>query len=346
MCDEYRFLYQWIPNKSRKGVGFVSDNVVPPPPTGLFSPPKLDLSNSGLEEFQRPEFESYGPKTSKSVSKDISNEVRKSPDAPLVEELVSDDKLEKKIVFPTVAKIEFVRAKQQEKPVSKPANCNYHQRERVVSGNNYTRVNYNYSTKKAHLRAHRNMAPRTVLMKTGLRPLNTVRPVNTAHLKTTVYSARPMSFNTAKGNFYTGSLKAVNTARPNSAIVNVVKANQTSKNLMEDMLLLGEEPNEEELLVKELLKLILLKVHRKNNMYSVDIKNIIPKERFTWVFFLATKDETIGILKNFITEIENLVNKKVKIIRCDNGTESKNRVMIEFYEKKGIKREFSVARTP
>ncbi|GKF05608.1 ribonuclease H-like domain-containing protein, partial [Tanacetum coccineum] len=58
--------------------------------------------------------------TSKSVSKDISNEVRESPDAPLVEELVSDDKLEKKTIFPTVAKIEFVKPKQQEKPVRKP----------------------------------------------------------------------------------------------------------------------------------------------------------------------------------------------------------------------------------
>ncbi|GJR32585.1 ribonuclease H-like domain-containing protein [Tanacetum coccineum] len=106
-----------ITDKSRKGVGFVSYNVVPPPPTGLFSPPNLDLSYSGLEEFQQPEFEGYGPKPSKSVSEDTSNEVRESPDAPLVKELVSDDKLEKKTVFPTVAKIEFVRPKQQEKPV-------------------------------------------------------------------------------------------------------------------------------------------------------------------------------------------------------------------------------------
>ncbi|GJV15586.1 uncharacterized mitochondrial protein-like protein [Tanacetum coccineum] len=85
-----------------------------------FSPPKLDLSNSDLEEFQQREFEGYGPKTNKSVTEDISNEVRESPDALLVEELVSDDKLEKKTVFPTVAKIEFVRPKQQEKPVRKP----------------------------------------------------------------------------------------------------------------------------------------------------------------------------------------------------------------------------------
>ncbi|GJU24972.1 hypothetical protein Tco_1163593 [Tanacetum coccineum] len=108
-----------ITDNSRKGVGFVSYNVVPPPHTGLFSPPKLDLSNSGLEEFQQPEFEGYGPKTSKSVSEDISNKVRESPDTPLVEELVSNDKLEKKTVFRTVTKIEFVRPKQQEKPVRK-----------------------------------------------------------------------------------------------------------------------------------------------------------------------------------------------------------------------------------
>ncbi|GJY73391.1 ribonuclease H-like domain-containing protein [Tanacetum coccineum] len=177
-----------ITDKSRKGMGFESYNVVPPPSIGLFLPPNLDLSNSGLEEFQQPEFEGYGPNTSKSVSEDTSNKVRESLDDPLVEELVSNDKLEKKTAFPT-SKIEFVRPKQQEKPVRKPvkysemyrsqgprgnqrnwnnqksqqlgsdfvmynkacfvcgsfdhvqAHCNYHQRERVVSGNNYTRTN-------------------------------------------------------------------------------------------------------------------------------------------------------------------------------------------------------------
>ncbi|GKB55925.1 hypothetical protein Tco_0912111 [Tanacetum coccineum] len=42
-----------------KVVGY---NVVPPPPTGLFAPPTIDLSNSGLKEFQLPEFEGYGVK--------------------------------------------------------------------------------------------------------------------------------------------------------------------------------------------------------------------------------------------------------------------------------------------
>ncbi|GJS01054.1 hypothetical protein Tco_0317562, partial [Tanacetum coccineum] len=229
-----------IPDKSRKGVEFVSYNTVPPPPTWLFSPSKFDLSNSGLEEFQQPEFEGYEPKLSKSFSEDTSNEVRESPDAPLVEELVSDDKLEKKTVFPTVAKIEFVRPKQQEKPVRKPVKYAemYRLTAITIKGKGW------------------NMVPRAVLMKTGLKSLNTARPVNTAHPKTTVYSARPMSrfsksaqstvkrpyqirttltnknfsqkVNTAKGKFYTARPKAVNTARSNSAVVNVAKANQVN----------------------------------------------------------------------------------------------------------------------
>nr|GEY56405.1 putative ribonuclease H-like domain-containing protein [Tanacetum cinerariifolium] len=68
--------------------------------------------------------------------------------------------------------------------------------------------------------------------------------------------------------------------------------------------------------------------------------------RFTWVFFLATKDETSGILKSFITRIENLVDHKVKVIRCDDMTEFKNKEMNQFCEMKVILRKFSVARTP
>ncbi|GJW87477.1 putative ribonuclease H-like domain-containing protein [Tanacetum coccineum] len=330
-----------IPDKSRKGVGFVSYNVVLPPPTGLFSLLNLDLSYSGLEEFQQPKFEGYGPKSSKSVSEDIHNKVRESNDAPLVEELVSDDKLEKKIIFPTVAKIEFVRPK----PVKyvemysfdhvqvEPAF--YHQRERVVSGNNYTRVNYNYSAKNTHPSAHRNMVLKAVLMKTGLRSLNTARPVNTAHPKTTVYSARPMlcfsklaqstvkrpyqirtaltnknfsqKVNTAKEKIYTARPKAINTTRPNSAVVNAVRANQghpqkedqgyvdsgCSRHMTRNMSYLSDFKEFNggyvtfrggakggKITSKGTLKTadesqVLLKVPRKNNMYSVDMKNIV-----------------------------------------------------------------------
>ncbi|GJR74043.1 ribonuclease H-like domain-containing protein [Tanacetum coccineum] len=59
----------------------------------------------------------------------------------------------------------------------------------------------------------------------------------------------------------------------------------------------------------------------------------------------ATKDETSGILQNFIRQIENQLNHRVKIIRSDNGTEFKNRDMLEFCGNKGIKQEYSNART-
>ncbi|GJS13913.1 putative ribonuclease H-like domain-containing protein [Tanacetum coccineum] len=68
--------------------------------------------------------------------------------------------------------------------------------------------------------------------------------------------------------------------------------------------------------------------------------------RFSWVFFLAKNDETVGILKEFIKLVENQLNKKVKVIRSDNGTEFKNRDLIEFCGSKGIKRDYSNARTP
>ncbi|GJZ03170.1 putative ribonuclease H-like domain-containing protein [Tanacetum coccineum] len=68
--------------------------------------------------------------------------------------------------------------------------------------------------------------------------------------------------------------------------------------------------------------------------------------RFSWVFFLRTKDETSAILKDFIRQIENQLNQKVKTIRSDNGTEFKNKDVIKLCGLKGINREYSNARTP
>nr|GEV97459.1 putative ribonuclease H-like domain-containing protein [Tanacetum cinerariifolium] len=58
--------------------------------------------------------------------------------------------------------------------------------------------------------------------------------------------------------------------------------------------------------------------------------------RFTWVFFLAIKDETSPILKTFITGLENQLSLKVKVIRSDNGTEFKNNDLNQFCRMKGI----------
>nr|GEV31189.1 ribonuclease H-like domain-containing protein [Tanacetum cinerariifolium] len=209
----------------------------------------------------------------------------------------------------------------------------------------------------------------------------TLRPVNTAHPKTTVYNARPMSHflksaqstvkrpyekriaftnknfsqkvNTAKVKFNTARPKAVNTTRPNSTVVNAIRLNQmlkihdrehvissdfkefnggyvtfgerakggkiTSKGTLKT----GKLDFEDVYFVKKLqfnlfsvsqmcdkkncvlftdtrffvlspdFKLadksqVLLKVPRKNNMYNVDMKNIVPKESLTCLVAKAT----------------------------------------------------------
>nr|GEW85776.1 hypothetical protein [Tanacetum cinerariifolium] len=67
--------------------------------------------------------------------------------------------------------------------------------------------------------------------------------------------------------------------------------------------------------------------------------------RFTWVFFLATKDETSLVLKTFITGLDNQLSLKVKVIRSDNRTEFKNNDINQLCGMNGIKREFSIPRT-
>nr|GFD06584.1 hypothetical protein [Tanacetum cinerariifolium] len=57
-------------------------------------------------------------------------------------------------------------------------------------------------------------------------------------------------------------------------------------------------------------------------------------------------DETASVLKTFIVGLENLLSLNVKIIRCDNRIEFKNVDLTQFCGLKGIKREFSIPKTP
>ncbi|GJS99412.1 putative ribonuclease H-like domain-containing protein [Tanacetum coccineum] len=150
---------------------------------------------------------------------------KENSDESLVEEQVSQDissfvesslNVDKETVF----------------PVDKKINYDHHQRKGIVSRNNYKRVD----AKTTHPSVHRNMSPRAVLLKTGLTPLNIVRPINTAHPKLAVPSAKSMSHffkqaqltakrpfykqtaltrtsvHTAKRHYYTKRPKAVNIA--------------------------------------------------------------------------------------------------------------------------------------
>ncbi|GJV76964.1 hypothetical protein Tco_1508548 [Tanacetum coccineum] len=113
-----------------------------------------------------------------------------------------------------------------------------------------------YTAKTSYPSAHKNMVPRAVLLKSGLTPLNTARSVYTTQPKPTVHSARSMSHfskqaqstdqrpfykkttltnryfhqkaNTIMGHYYTVRPRAVNTARPYTAPVNVVWAKRVN----------------------------------------------------------------------------------------------------------------------
>ncbi|GJW06814.1 putative ribonuclease H-like domain-containing protein [Tanacetum coccineum] len=216
-----------IPNKSRKGLGFINYNGVPPPPTGLFSPLTLDLSNSSLEEFQQLEFERYGPKTSKSVSEDTSNEVRESPDASLVEELMSNDKLEKKTIFPTVTKINFGHPQKEDQGYV-DSGCSRHMTGNMSYLSDFKEFDGGYVT----------------------------------------FGGR------AKGGRITGK----------------------------GTLKIGKLDFED----------VLLKVLRKNNMYSVDMKNIVPKESLTCLVAKDTLDELMLWYRRLGHVNFKTINKLVK----------------------------------
>ncbi|KAJ9562511.1 hypothetical protein OSB04_007671 [Centaurea solstitialis] len=99
------------------------------------------------------------------------------------------------------------------------------------------------------------------------------------------------------------------------------------------------------------LQLLHMDLFGPTNVMSIGKKSyclviIDDYSRFTWVFFLRTKDETSGLIKTFVKRVENQVNLRVKVIRSDNGTEFKNADLNSFCEEKGIERQFSAPRTP
>ncbi|GJU06686.1 putative ribonuclease H-like domain-containing protein [Tanacetum coccineum] len=359
--------------------------------------------------------------------------------------LISDDKIEKKTVFPTVANMEFVRPKQQEKLVRKPVKYAKMYRER------YPRPTVNcawpasnvFNKAHSHVRRHFNKF-------TTNKNSNFNEKVNIVLGNVTTVGTKAVA-NDNKGN-EANAVKASEKGVIDSGYSRHMTGNKSYLSDYEEIdggfVAFGGNPKRGKISGK-----VLLRVPRKNNMYNVDLKNVVPlggltclfakatldesnlwhkrlghinfktmnklvrgnlvrglplnffennhtcvacqngKQhkascktktvsliiqplqmlhmdlfgptfvksimkkmyclvvtndfgRFSWVFFLATKDETSGILKAFITGIENQINHRVKIIRCDNGTEFKNKEMNQLCEIKGIKREFSVARTP
>nr|GFB13654.1 putative ribonuclease H-like domain-containing protein [Tanacetum cinerariifolium] len=214
--------------------------------------------------------------------------------------------------------------------------------------NNAQKVNHQNFAKKTHPCAKKNMVPREVLMKSDLVSIdtvrqhiskttilvNTARQVNAAHSKTIVNAARPTSYLSKIAHSTVKMPIDKNTSFKNSNI------NQ------KDNTVRGKKFN------TATLKVVVNDV-KGNNLNAV-------KASACWVWKPEYKvldhvfkhnNESITLKKfNYIdaqgrSKIENLVDHKVKVIRCDNGTEFKNSKMNQFCEMNGILRQFSVART-
>ncbi|KAK1618092.1 hypothetical protein QYE76_023609 [Lolium multiflorum] len=68
--------------------------------------------------------------------------------------------------------------------------------------------------------------------------------------------------------------------------------------------------------------------------------------RYTWVYFLKTKDETQQIFIDFATEVQCQHNLLIMAIRSDNGSEFKNYTLNDFLSDEGIRHQYSAAYTP
>nr|GEY44564.1 ribonuclease H-like domain-containing protein [Tanacetum cinerariifolium] len=370
-----------IVDNCKKGLGY---NAVPPPHTGLFPPPKSDLSSTGLEELFNE------PKTEK--SKDKSNEVepefvRKNSDAPIIKDWVLDDEeeeVEKKEVKPSINRINFVKATTDNNPRKTYKNGeqpkqNTHRKRDYVSSHSSASITlkkFNYGNPQEHLQDKGVIDSGCSRHMTGnMSILKDYKEIDRGYV---AFGGNPKGGKiTGKGKIKTGKLDFENVYFVRELKFNLFSVSQIcdKKNsiLFTDTECIVLSPDFK--LIDE--NQILLRVPRQNNMYSIDLKNIVPTRDLTCLFAKATedesklwhrrlghlnfktinklvkrnlvrgtKDETSGTLKSIITRVKNLMNLRVKIIRSDNGTEFKNKEMNQFCEVKGIMRQYSVARTP
>ncbi|KAE8715770.1 hypothetical protein F3Y22_tig00110160pilonHSYRG00432 [Hibiscus syriacus] len=65
-----------------------------------------------------------------------------------------------------------------------------------------------------------------------------------------------------------------------------------------------------------------------------------------WVYFLKQKSEVFEKFKLWKREVENQTGRKIKCLWPDNGTEYTDSQLLHFYKEHGIKRHFTVRKTP
>jgi hypothetical protein len=80
--------------------------------------------------------------------------------------------------------------------------------------------------------------------------------------------------------------------------------------------------------------------------YVYYVSFIDDYSRKTWVYFLKSKDEVFNKFKEFKALIENLSERKIKILRSDNGGEYTSKEFVNFCKDVGIKRELTILYNP
>jgi hypothetical protein len=85
--------------------------------------------------------------------------------------------------------------------------------------------------------------------------------------------------------------------------------------------------------------LMLVKYLGGSSYYKIFINDYSRK---TWLYLLRTKDEVFNKFQEFKAEIENLTNKKIKMLRTDNGGEYTSKEFIAFCKSTGIRRELTI----
>jgi transposase InsO family protein len=80
--------------------------------------------------------------------------------------------------------------------------------------------------------------------------------------------------------------------------------------------------------------------------YVYYVSFIDDYSRKTWVYFLKSKDEVFNKFKEFKSLIENLSERKIKILRSDNGGEYTSKEFVNFCKHVGIKRELTTPYNP
>jgi transposase InsO family protein len=68
--------------------------------------------------------------------------------------------------------------------------------------------------------------------------------------------------------------------------------------------------------------------------------------RMNAVFFLKNNSEAFENFKVYKEMVENEINSKIKCLRSDNGGYFTSKEFMDYCIRHGIKRKFSIARTP